>query len=205
MIGPQFYLASRSPRRRTLIEQLGISYQTISVEVDEAPHPGEQPLDFVSRLASEKATSGRKQVEDQADAVVVGADTCIVLNGEIIGKPVDKAMCVDLLKRYSGTTHEVLTGVAVVGPEGGIPGAAGVTQVRVNVTKVTFRSITDRECEEYWATGEPEGKAGGYAIQGKAAVFIEKIEGSYSGVMGLPLFELSELIKGFGIQPLVFR
>ena len=193
MIGPQIYLASQSPRRRTLIEQLGIPYQAISVEVDERQHAGELPSDFVARLACEKAQAGWQLVAEHA-IPVVGADTCIVLDQEIVGKPENKQQGIELLKCYSGKTHQVLTGVAVVGPGSGLRDAPIVQQVCVNTSLVTFRIVTDRECEQYWQTGEPEGKAGGYAIQGKAAVFIEKIDGSYSGVMGLPLFEFSELI-----------
>ena len=199
MIGLQIYLASQSPRRRTLIEQLGIHYQTISVEVDEQQQAGELPAYFVARLACDKAQAGWRLVAEQA-IPVVGADTCIVLDQQIVGKPEDKRQGIELLKRYSGNTHQVVTGVAMVGPVSGARGAPIVQQVRVNTSQVTFRVVTDRECEQYWQTGEPEGKAGGYAIQGKAAVFIEKIEGSYSGVMGLPLFEFSELITEFGIQ-----
>ena len=199
MSGLQIYLASQSPRRRTLIEQLGISYRTISVEVDERPQAGELPAGFVSRLACEKAQAAWLLVSEQG-IPVVGADTCIVLDGEIVGKPADQQHGIELLKRYSGNTHQVLTGVAVVGHAGGLNGEPVVQQVCVNTSLVTFRVITDRECEQYWQSGEPEGKAGGYAIQGKAAAFIEKIEGSYSGIMGLPLFEFSELISEFGIQ-----
>lgn len=199
MTGPQIYLASQSPRRRTLIEQLGISYQTISVEVDERQQAGELPADFVTRLACEKARAGWQLVAEHG-IPVVGADTSIILDQQIVGKPTDQQQGIDLLKRYSGNTHLVVTGVAMVGPDGGVSGAPIVQQVRVNTSLVTFRVVTDRECEQYWQTGEPEGKAGGYAIQGKAAIFIEKIEGSYSGVMGLPLYEFSELISEFGIQ-----
>jgi len=199
MIGPQIYLASQSPRRRTLIEQLGIPYQAISVEVDERQHAGELPADFVARLACEKAQAGWRLVAEHA-VPVIGADTCIVLDKKTVGKPNDKRQGIELLKRYSGQTHQVVTGVAMVGPDGGVSGAPVVQQVRVNTSLVTFRVVTDRECEQYWQTDEPVGKAGGYAIQGKAAAFIENIEGSYSGVMGLPLFEFSELISEFGIK-----
>ncbi|WP_455219279.1 Maf family protein, partial [Kaarinaea lacus] len=195
----QIYLASQSPRRRTLIEQMGIAYQAISVEVDERPHAGEVPADFVARLACEKAQAGWQSVAERG-IPVLGADTCIVLDQQIVGKPSSQQQGIDLLKRYSGKTHQVVTGVAMVGPDGGVNDAPIVQQVRVSTSLVTFRVVTDRECKQYWQTGEPVGKAGGYAIQGKAAAFIEKIEGSYSGVMGLPLFEFSELITKFGIQ-----
>ena len=199
MIGPQIYLASQSPRRRALIEQLGIRYQALAVEVDESPLPGEAATDFVMRLAAEKAYAGWRIVADQS-VPVVGADTCIVLDQQIVGKPVDREQGIELLKSYSGRAHLVVTGIAIVGPESGKRGAAVVHHARVNRSIVTFRAISDRECEQYWQTGEPKGKAGGYAIQGKAAAFIEKLEGSYSGVMGLPLCEFAELISLFGIQ-----
>ena len=199
MIGPQIYLASQSPRRRALIEQLGIHYQSLDVEVDESPQPEEAPAGFVARLALEKAWAGWQLVMKQS-IPVVGADTCILLDQQIIGKPDNREQSIELLKRYSGRTHQVATGVAIVGPAMGKPGAEIVQHVRVNTSTVTFRPITHEECEQYWETGEPQGKAGGYAIQGKAAVFIEKLEGSYSGVMGLPLFEFAELIAMYGIK-----
>ena len=199
MIGPQIYLASQSPRRRALIEQLGIHYQTLNVEVDESPRFGEAPANFVTRLAKEKAFAGWQMVAEQS-IPVVGADTCIVQDQQIIGKPKNREQGIELLSRYSGSAHQVITGVAMVGPDAGKHDADVVQHVRVNTSTVTFRTITHDECERYWQTGEPMGKAGGYAIQGKAAVFIEKLEGSYSGVMGLPLFEFAELIAMFGIQ-----
>jgi len=195
----QLYLASQSPRRRLLIEQLGLKYRTIDVEIDEQQRESEEPKAFVARLALEKARAGWQQVARQR-IPVVSADTCIVINHRIIGKPADKQDGIALLQQYSGTTHSVLTGLAVVGPENDSAGAATVERVRVSTSFVTFRILTDKEIEQYWQTGEPLGKAGGYAIQGIAAAFIEKLEGSYSGVMGLPLCELAELMPAFGIQ-----
>lgn len=201
MTGPQIFLASQSPRRRALIEQLGIHYQVLGVEVDENPQPGEAAVDFVARLALEKANAGWRMVAAHS-IPVVGADTCIMLDQQIIGKPENPEQGIRLLKRYSGRAHQVVTGIAMVGPAGGKHGAVAeiVQHVRVNTSVVTFREITDEECEQYWQSGEPAGKAGGYAIQGKAAVFIKKLEGSYSGVMGLPLFEFAELTSLFGIK-----
>lgn len=199
MKSQQIFLASRSPRRRTLIEQLGLRYQIVDVDVDERHRDGESPADYVARLALEKARSGWHQVAVQG-VPVVGADTCIVLNGRIVGKPVDKAHGIALLKQYSGATHEVVSGVAMVGTVGNASESAPQEQVRVNISRVTFRRLTDQECERYWETQEPLDKAGGYAIQGKAAGFISNIEGSYSGIMGLPLYEFAELISVFGIQ-----
>jgi len=199
MTGPQIYLASQSPRRRALIEQLGIRYQTLNVEVDESPHSREAPVDFVERLALQKARAGW-QLAAKPMAPVVGADTCIVLDGEIVGKPESQQQGIALLKRYSGRAHEVYTGVAIVGSGTDDQEPEIMHYVRTNISTVTFRAITNEECEQYWKSGEPIGKAGGYAIQGLASVFIEKLEGSYSGVMGLPLFEFAELISLFGIK-----
>jgi len=199
MIGPQIYLASQSPRRRALIEQLGIRYQTLDVEVDESSQPGEAPEDFVARLALEKARAGWQLAANPA-VPVVGADTCIMLDGQIVGKPENQEQGIALLQRYSGRAHKVYTGIAIVGPGTDNQEPGIVHYVRTNISTVTFRVITNEECEQYWETGEPTGKAGGYAIQGLAAVFIEKLEGSYSGVMGLPLFEFAELITLFGIK-----
>lgn len=194
----QLYLASRSPRRSTLIEQLGLSYQTLDVETDERPNESEAPADYVARLALEKARKGWELV-NSGEVPVVGADTCIVLNGRIVGKVENRLDSLALLKQFSGSSHQVLTGVAMVGRN--YESDAEIKQrVRVNSSVVTFRELSSEECEAYWDTGEPVDKAGGYAIQGIGAGFIKKIEGSYSGVMGLPLCELSELMYEFGIK-----
>jgi len=194
----QLYLASRSPRRRILIEQLGLAYGTLDVDIDEQPLEAEGPSEYVARLAAEKALKGWQQV-DQGKIPVLGADTCIVFDGRIIGKVDRREDSVALLKQFSGTRHEVLTGIAMVGRDFE-SGSAVKKRIQVNSSSITFRELTDEECEQYWDTGEPLGKAGGYAIQGIAAAFIKKIEGSYSGVMGLPLCELSELLSDFGIK-----
>jgi septum formation protein len=131
---------------------------------------------------------------------VLGADTCIVLNGKIVGKPDDRDHGIALLKQYSGNTHQVLTGVAMVGQLKGTAEAKPEQLIRINTSHVTFCTLSDRECEQYWDSGEPMGKAGGYAIQGKAAAFIKTIEGSYSAIMGLPLYELAQLLAEFGIH-----
>ena len=199
MENPQIYLASRSPRRRTLIEQLGIRYQTLDVEIDEQPREGEEPATYVERLALEKASSGWQQL-DTGRAPVLGADTCIVLNNKIVGKVDSAEQSMALMKQYSSNSHQVVTGIALVGQVIAGDRAEVKTQVRVSRTTVTFRSLTDEECKQYWDTGEPADKAGGYAIQGLAAAFIKKIDGSYSGVMGLPLCELAELLDAFDIQ-----
>ena len=201
---PQLYLATRSPRRRTLIEQLGIPFETLDVDIDERPQQGEESAGYVARLAVEKARAGWDQVSSRR-IPVVGADTCIMFNDRIIGKVENRQDGIALLKQFSVNSHAVLTGIAMVGPA--LVGTESESNnskikecVRVNTSKITFRAVTDEECENYWNTGEPLGKAGGYAIQGIAGAFIEKLEGSYSSVMGLPLCELTELMHEFGIK-----
>lgn len=195
---PQIYLASRSPRRRTLIEQLGIRFQTLDVDVDEQAKEGESPENYVSRLALEKALCGWKALEEN-NVPVLGADTCIFLDGRIIGKVDSRERSIALLKKYSGSSHQVMTGIALVGQQIAGNRLAIKQEVRVSVSTITFRSLSDKECNLYWDTGEPAGKAGGYAIQGLAAGFVKKLDGSYSGVMGLPLCELTEVLAAFDI------
>ena len=209
MESPQLYVASQSPRRRTLIEQLGISYAPLDIEIDEQARQGETPQEYVMRMAIEKARKGRLTADDQR-VPVLGADTCIVFNHQIIGKIENREAGIALLKQLSSHRHTVLTGIALVGPEIESDTDSGEKHsekngpekelVRLNKSTVTFRAISDEECDRYWDSGEPLGKAGGYAIQGMAAAFIKKLEGSYSGVMGLPLCELTELMQEFGIK-----
>lgn len=189
------YLASASPRRRELLEQIGIPHRLLRVHVDERQHAGEAPERYVLRVALEKARAGWRMLEPQARRPVLGADTAVVIDGEVLGKPRDRAHGLAMLARLSGRSHQVLTGVAVVG-EG------GRELSRLNVSTVTFRELSAAEREAYWATGEPADKAGAYAVQGRAAVFISRLEGSYSGVMGLPLYETAELLRDFGIPVL---
>jgi len=187
---PAIYLASQSPRRRELLQQIGVTHDVVPVDVDEGLHAGESARDYVARVALEKARAGRDVLGAGRDALVLGADTSVVIAGEVLGKPVDRGTGIAMLQRLSGATHEVLSAVAL----------AGATEaVRVSISRVTFRTLTERECKAYWQTGEPADKAGAYAIQGLAAVFVTRIEGSYSGVMGLPLYETAELLKEFGI------
>lgn len=184
------YLASQSPRRRELLEQLGVRFASVSQDAEETLEPGESPEVFVIRLALEKARAGRANVS--GDQPVLGADTVVVLDGEVFGKPRDEAEAMDMLERLSGQCHRVLTGVALVGTD--------EEATRLSVTHVTLRSIAEAERSAYWASGEPADKAGAYAIQGRGAVFVEHIDGSYSGVMGLPLFETGDLLGEFGID-----
>jgi len=186
-------LASQSPRRRALLAQIGLACRVLPVGVDEAPAPGEAPAAMVERLARAKAAAGREAAGGEAH--VLGADTSVVLDGAALGKPADGADAEAMLARLAGRGHEVITGVALAGP-------LGTTTTRVH-TRVTLRPIGPGERRAYCATGEPLDKAGGYAVQGRAAVFVSHIEGSYSNVVGLPLFETAELLRaaGFALMP----
>lgn len=178
------FLASSSPRRRELLEQIGVSFNLLSVEIDEKPFPAESPIEFVIRMAAEKSQAG--MAKSGGNGAVLGADTIVVLDNEIMGKPVDEAHAFDMLSRLSGRTHEVLSAVSL---------RSDLHQQAVSKSRVTFREISAVEMHDYWLSGEPKDKAGGYAIQGFGAVFIEHLEGSYSGVMGLPLFETAQLLE----------
>ncbi|MGE0809420.1 MAG: nucleoside triphosphate pyrophosphatase [Immundisolibacter sp.] len=180
---PPLVLASTSPRRRELLAQIGLTFEVIAVEVDERPLAGELAADHVCRLALAKARAGAAQAPD---ACVIGADTVVVVEGDILGKPRDAAHAAAMLRRLSGCTHTVLSGVAC--QHGGAHG------VRLSESRVSFRALSADEIAAYCATGEPLDKAGAYAIQGRAAAFIRHLEGSYSGVMGLPLYETAELL-----------
>jgi septum formation protein len=187
------YLASASPRRRQLLEQIGVRFQVLNVEVDETIGNAEAPERYVTRLAEAKALAGERQSRASGAPLrpVLGADTAVLAAGEILGKPDNQQAAERMLRLLSGTAHQVLTAVALAS-------AAGVVS-RVSVSEVTFREITAAEARDYWRTGEPRDKAGGYAIQGYGAVFIASLEGSYSGVMGLPLFETADLLRGAGV------
>ncbi len=189
------YLASASPRRRELLEQIGIRYQRLSVDVPEVREEGESPEMYVLRVALEKARAGCACLVVGDTAPVLGADTAVVIDGEVLGKPRDRADALTMLSRLSGRSHQVLSAVAVMGAE-------GEEYSRLSVNAVRFREIGAQELEAYWETGEPADKAGAYAVQGRAAVFIERIEGSYSAVMGLPLFETAQLLREYGIDTL---
>lgn len=184
------YLASQSPRRRELLAQIGVRFDVISVDVPEKRQPGEVAAQFVERLALDKARAGWQR--SSQDRPVLGADTIVVLDDEVLGKPLDHADAESMLARLSGREHQVMTAVALVRAES--------EAMRLSISRVRFRDITAGECQAYAATGEPDDKAGAYAIQGQAAIFIEHLEGSYSGVMGLPLFETTDLLKEFGIS-----
>jgi septum formation protein len=185
----RLFLASQSPRRRELLEQMGIDYQVISVDIDEQQHQGELPAAYVTRVASEKAWAGWHAQSTVIKSPVLAADTSVVIGSQIMGKPVDESDAFEMLRRLSDRTHEVYSAVTLVD---------GETNVRISCSEVTFRLISDDEIRAYWQSGEPQDKAGGYAIQGLAAQFIDNLNGSYSGVMGLPLFETAELLYDAG-------
>lgn len=182
-IVPVLRLASASPRRRELLASIGVPVEVVPTDIDESRHEQESPEAFVSRLAREKAEAGHRG----SALPTLGADTVVVCDDEIFGKPRDEAHAREMLKSLSGRGHRVLSAVAVIGPE-------GLRECRV-ATEVVMRVIGEAEMEAYWATGEPVDKAGGYAIQGRAAIFVERLEGSYSAVVGLPLYETASLLR----------
>ncbi len=184
-------LASSSPRRRELLSQLGVSFQILDLEIDESKLTDETPDALVQRLAVLKAETGRELLAKVGADLVLGADTIVVHNGEVLGKPRDASHACELLMRLSGGCHRVLSAVALASADG--------TEMRLSESRVCFRKMTRQECEAYAATGEPLDKAGGYAIQGRAAAFVSDLQGSYSGVVGLPLFETAELLREAGV------
>lgn len=185
---PVVCLASVSPRRRELLSQIGVPHTVVGADIDETVHSGESPREYVVRMARQKALTVRERGERLP---VLAADTTVVLDDVIYGKPQDRADGIAMLGRLSARTHEVLTAVAVADARG--------VDLRLSVSAVRFRGLTPEECAAYWDTGEPRDKAGGYAVQGAAAVFVESLSGSYSGVMGLPLFETAELLRAAGV------
>lgn len=184
------YLASASPRRRELLHQIGLAHQVIPQQVDESLLPGESPEDYVRRLAVAKAEAGFESL-GVGEYLVLGADTAVVCEGRILGKPRDRQDALTMLGLLSGNTHSVFSAVALQ--------AAGKLAVAVVETRVSFRAMSPGECELYWASGEPRDKAGAYGIQGLGALFVRNIEGSYSAVVGLPLYETANLLAEFGI------
>lgn len=185
------HLASQSPRRRQLLQQLGVEFAVIEVEVPEHRAADELPLEYVRRVARDKAMAGLAAIaESAADAVVLGADTEVVLDGEVFGKPRDAGDAVAMLGRLSGRTHEVISAVWLV--------ARDRELAAVCVSQVRFAVLDASTIAAYVDTGESFGKAGGYAIQGRGAALVEHLAGSYSGVMGLPLFETARALREFG-------
>jgi septum formation protein len=187
------YLASASPRRRQLLSQIGVNFQVLSVDIDESIAAVEAPERYVLRVAEAKAVAGlaHRAAARGPEAPVLGADTAVVTGGAILGKPADRADAERMLGLLSAGTHEVLTAVALA-IDGGI-------MSRLSRSEVTFREITRAEARDYWNTGESRDKAGGYAIQGYGAVFVAALRGSYSGVMGLPLYETAQMLRSAGV------
>jgi septum formation protein len=185
---PVLRLASASPRRRELLTQIGVPHSVKAAHIDESRRPGEAPHDYVRRLAREKAYS---VWQEAAKLPVLAADTSVVLDGEIFGKPRDREHALQMLTALSNREHQVLTAVALATSDG--------LDERLSESIVRFRAISEAERIVYWNTGEPWDKAGAYAIQGMGAVFVESLQGSYSGVMGLPIFETAELLRAASV------
>lgn len=183
------YLASQSPRRHELLDQIGVPHETLDAPVDETLHADESPEDYVQRLALSKARAGHAL---QNQHPVLGADTVVVVDDRILGKPHNRAEGIAMLSALSGREHRVLTGVALIDGQ--------VEHYRLSDSRVSFRTLLDSEMAAYWDSGEPLDKAGGYAVQGLGALFINHLSGSYSGIMGLPLFETAELLNQAGLN-----
>lgn len=186
---PQIILASASPRRRELLDQIGVRYLVRPVEIDETPEIDESPEHYVVRVAEDKAA--RAKQDDYSGLPVLAADTAVVLDGMILGKPAARADAVSMLTHLSGRTHQVYSAVSLWGIQ---------HWQALNITNVVFRELTRNEIIHYWETGEPADKAGSYAVQGLGALFVQKISGSFSGVVGLPLFETAGLLAKAGIK-----
>ena len=208
------HLASKSPRRRALLDQIGVDYAIVDAPIDEIRTDGEPPRRFAERMACEKARAGLAALGDSRIAPVLAADTVVVLEDRVLGKPRDEAHAMEMLRALSGRMHRVISAVAVAGihvggtgkrqnaaKDGGFAGisAGDALRVAASVSRVWFREIPHEECRAYCASGEPLDKAGAYAIQGHAAIFVARLDGSYSGVMGLPLFETAALLRETGI------
>lgn len=197
MTSPTIVLASASPRRRELLAQIGVPFVVQTAAVDEAALPGESPTQLAQRLATMKAQAvwqARAQANEPT-LPVLGADTLGVLHGDLLLKPRDVADAARMLRSMAGQWHDIYTAVVLVTATG--------TVLALSHSRVKFRNLTEAEIQAYWASGEPQDKAGAYAIQGKGAIFVERLEGSYSGVMGLPLFETAQLLAGAGLPCLI--
>ena len=185
----QIILASASPRRKELLDQIKVTYKVHPVDLDETPLSNETPLHYVQRLAAEKSAACMAQLNSEIP--VLAADTSVILGNLILGKPKDQADALAMLTQLSGKTHQVYSAISLRGRE---------HSQAVSITEVTFRRLTEREILDYWRSGEPVDKAGSYAIQGMGSMFVESIKGSFSGVVGLPLFETAQLLSKQGIE-----
>jgi septum formation protein len=187
---PELILASASPRRSELLNQLGLNHRVQVAAVDETPLSNEAPADYVLRVAHAKSLAVRQQLTIN-NTVVLAADTAVVINNIIMGNPENLEHAITMLEQLSDNTHQVYSAVSVRGQS---------TQQVLSVSDVTFRAISTQEIIQYWHTGEPADKAGAYAVQGLASIFIQSITGSYSGIMGLPLFETAQILANEGIK-----
>jgi septum formation protein len=188
-VSPQVYLASRSPRRQELLRQAGLRFALLEARVDERREPGQSPADYAVAMALAKARAARAP----EPLPVLGADTDVVVDGDILGKPAGRDQALAMLRRLSGRSHEVYSAVAVL--------HRGRAEIALSVTRVSFGPVGEAEAAAYWDSGEPADKAGAYAIQGRGARFVREIHGSYSGVVGLPLYETLQLLARFGVAP----
>jgi septum formation protein len=193
-LAAQIILASASPRRRELLQQIGVRAMVKAVDIDESQKPGETALAYVQRLAMEKAQQGYATINNPEKLPVLGADTIVVVDATVLGKPEDRQHAKKMLQQLSGQKHTVHTSVAIV--------TADKAVMDTSSSQVLFKPLDEHEIDDYLATGEADDKAGGYAIQGIAAQFIKNINGSFSGVMGLPLYETAQLLERCGIRPL---
>jgi len=192
------YLASKSPRRRELLEQIGVRYDVLIVDVPEQQSPGESPQDYVQRLAKAKAQAGLQSLLahsplslGERKVVVLGADTIVEYEGDVLEKPLNQSHGLAMLKRLSGREHRVMTAVSICSNE--------QSQTLCDISRVRFREISEEEALRYWLSGEPADKAGGYGIQGLGGVFVENLQGSYTSVVGLPLYQTHELLRAFSV------
>ena len=186
---PQIILASASPRRSELLKQIGISHRIMAVDIDETPFANESPLAYVERVAAEKSAACQGLLNDNLP--VLSADTSVICDGEIMGKPIDLEHAISMLSSLSGRSHQVYSAVSLRGDN---------HWQALSISEVKFKPLSNQEIVAYWQTGEPCDKAGAYAIQGLASTFIESITGSFSGVMGLPLYETAQLLAKQGIR-----
>jgi septum formation protein len=191
----QLILASASPRRKELLDQINLRYFVYPVDIDETPHECEAAVDYVTRVAAEKSKACIEQGHNSLP--VLAADTSVVIGEHILGKPIDEAHAAIMLNKLSGKVHSVYSAISLR-LNGDISEKSHFQTL--SITEVKFRQITREEIKAYWKTGEPEGKAGGYAIQGVGSIFVESMKGSFSGVVGLPLFETAELLSQHGIR-----
>jgi septum formation protein len=184
------YLASGSPRRSELLRQIGVPFRLLRPNVDESLLPGEAPPDYVARLAGAKVAAGLQLRPPSSNEPVLAADTTVVLDGKVFGKPAGRDACIAMLAELGGRVHQVLTAITLASSAG--------TETLLTASEVRLRKIAAAEAAQYWDSGEPHDKAGAYAVQGRGAIFVESIAGSFSGVMGLPLYETALLLDKAG-------